>query len=236
MIKRLSTFIPATIALVICFFAIQTNAATFEEARIYFEYNSTDNDLGVHIFLDGEDWKSLEIINPVGNTVFQVEGKGPYAQLGLTELFFEGAEPTLDEFPLEELLKLVPPGDYTLIGTTTDDEPIEGTALLTHAVPAGPEVSVETGINGVTIMWEAVSEIAPGFPDEPIAIIGYEIILVKIRPKPGLVFDAHLPATATQITIPPELIESGGEYKFEVLVKEKSSNQTITENGFKVEK
>jgi hypothetical protein len=36
-------------------------AGQFEEAHLYIEYNSTDNDLGFHVFLDAEDWKSMRI-------------------------------------------------------------------------------------------------------------------------------------------------------------------------------
>src|SRR5688572_8906264 len=61
-----------------------------EVAQIFFEYNSTDNDLGVHVFLDGEDWKKMKITKPNGHKIFEVKGKGPYATFGMTELFFEG--------------------------------------------------------------------------------------------------------------------------------------------------
>src|SRR5262245_59202247 len=75
-----------------------------EISRIYWEYNASADDLGVHVSLDGEDWKTLKITDPNGHRLFDVRGAGPYAQLGLTELFFEGAEPTLSEFPLQDLL------------------------------------------------------------------------------------------------------------------------------------
>src|SRR5262245_37252733 len=80
-------------------------APKFEASRIFIEYNSTDNDLGFHVFLDAEDWKSMRIVNPSGVTIFEATGKGPYGRpsLGLSEMFFEGAEPTLDEIPLETL-------------------------------------------------------------------------------------------------------------------------------------
>src|SRR5262245_11372386 len=81
-------------------------------SRVYFEYNSSANDLGVHVSLDGEDWKELEIVNPAGRTIFEVEGRGPYAELGMTELFFEGAEPNLDDIPLDVLLGKFPEGNY----------------------------------------------------------------------------------------------------------------------------
>src|SRR4030095_14665882 len=86
-----------------------------EESRIYIEYNSTANALVFPVSLAGEDWTSLKITNPARRKIFQVEGRGPY-KLGLTELFFEGAEPSLDEFPLEDLLALFPEGPYKFSG------------------------------------------------------------------------------------------------------------------------
>src|SRR5262245_21692057 len=78
-------------------------AGKFEATRIFIEYNSTDHDLGFHVFLDAEEWKSIRIVNPAGTTIFDVAGKGPYGNLGLSELFFEGSEPNLDDFPLDDL-------------------------------------------------------------------------------------------------------------------------------------
>src|SRR4030095_3106828 len=53
-----------------------------EIAKIYWEYNSSANDLGVQVSLDGEDWKTLKIENPDGKVIFDVRGKGPYKQRG----------------------------------------------------------------------------------------------------------------------------------------------------------
>jgi hypothetical protein len=98
----------------------ENSTTSFDIARVFFEYNSSANDLGVHVFLDGEDWKRLRIVNPNGRTIFEVEGKGPYRELGLTELFFEGAEPNLGDVPLEELLEQFPAGEYRrLAGRST---------------------------------------------------------------------------------------------------------------------
>ena len=85
-------------------FSTSLSAAEFSIARIYIEYNSTPQDLGYHVSLDGEDWRSLKIVNPKGKTIFEVSGKAAYKELGMTELFFEGAEPALSEVPLRELL------------------------------------------------------------------------------------------------------------------------------------
>src|SRR5262245_60053325 len=98
------------LALLACAAFVPSRAASFSEARIYIEYNASANDLGFHVSLDGENWKTLKISNPSGVKVFEVTGLAGYAQLGLTELFFEGAEPTLDTFPLAQLLALLPGG------------------------------------------------------------------------------------------------------------------------------
>ena len=41
-----------------------------EISKIFFEYNSSAGDLGVQVFLDGEDWKKLKIVNPKDRVIF----------------------------------------------------------------------------------------------------------------------------------------------------------------------
>lgn len=200
----------------------------FEETKIFFEYNSTDNDLGVHILLDGEDWRSLKITNPMNRPIFKVETGGGFKEFGLTELFFEGAEPSLDEVPLEELLALFPEGEYEFSGKTVEEGKIAGTATLTHAIPAGPpNVSAVLGPgNSLIISWNAVTGPPAGFPNRPIVIVGYQVIVSS--------FQVTLPASARSVTVPPEFVESleSGEHEFEVLAIEASGNQSITADSF----
>ncbi len=201
-------------------------AGQFSIAKIYIEYNSTPNDLGYHVSLDGEDWRSLKILNPSGKTIFQVEGKKAYRDLGMTELFFEGAEPALEDVPLEELLALMPAGRYRFIGTTVDGERLESTAVLSHAVPAGPEVSAEISGNDLVIEWDPVTTAPEDFPVPTVTIVGYQVIVE--------LFQITLPASATSVTIPEEYVRTlaPGEHIFEVLAIEASGNQTITEGTF----
>jgi hypothetical protein len=205
-------------------------AGKFEAARIYIEYNSTDNDLGFHVFLDAEDWKSMKIVNPSGVTIFEVTGKGPYGKpnLGLSELFFEGAEPTLDVFPLDDLLALFPEGKYKFIGVTADGVKLTSTSTFTHAVPDGPVVSSEVDNNSVVIRWQHVTSPPPGFPNENIAIVGYQIIVDP--------FQVTLPASSTEVTLPAEFVASlaRGVHGFEVLAIEAGGNQTITAGSFEI--
>jgi hypothetical protein len=200
----------------------------FSIAKVFWEYNSTPNDLGVHVFLDGQDWKELRIVNPQGRTIFEVEGGGPYRELGMTELFFEGAEPNLADVPLEELLARFPEGPYRLIGRTVDGSHIVGTAMFTHAIPAGPTnvVGTFTPPNTLVISWDAVTSTPPGFPTASLKIVGYQVIVGS--------FQVTVPATTLSVTVPPEFVASlaAGPQPFEVLAIEAGGNQTITEGSF----
>lgn len=209
-------------------FAIPLWAGEFAEARIFIEYNSSDNDLGFHVFLDGEDWKTLKIVNPEGRTIMEVTGRGAFRDLGLTELFFEGAEPSLDDVPLEELLALFPEGNYHFIGTTVDGEQLNSTAELTYAVPDGPVVFSRVDDDKVVIGWQRVTGPADILPDEEIEIAGYQVIVGS--------FQVTLPASARRVTVPREYVESlePGVHDFEVLAIEEGGNQTITSGSFNV--
>ena len=199
-----------------------------EIASIHWEYNASANDLGVHVSLDGEDWKELGITNPLNKVIFQVKGGGPYRQLGMTELFFEGAEPSLDEFPLNDLLDLFPEGTYDFAGTTVDNTPIEGESVLSHAIPDGPHVSSTVGPgNTIKISWTAVTAPPPGFPNEPIHVVSYQVLVPET-------FDVIVPASVLSLTLPPEYAAAlqPGQHPFEVLAIDKSGNQTTTEGTF----
>jgi hypothetical protein len=201
-------------------------ARGFPIARIYIEYNESANDLGFHVSLDGEDWETLAIRDPGGTVIFDVDTGGGYTGLGLTELFFEGAEPALDEFPLADLLARFPEGRYRFQAATAAGGRLSSTATLSHAVPAGPQVSTEIQNGAVTIRWTPVTTSASILPGRAVTIIGYQVIVDP--------FQVTLPASATQITLPPEFAASltGGAHPFEVLAIEASGNQTITEGEF----
>lgn len=203
------------------------NGIPLDISMIYFEYNSSANDLGVHVFLDGEDWKALKISNPKGRKIFEVEGRDAYSELGLTELFFEGAEPNLADVPLEDLLAMFPAGDYQIRGKTVDGENVSGTATLSHAIPAGP-TAVTALLNGdsLVISWNAVTAPPIGFPNEPINIVGYQVIVGA--------FQITVPANVLSVTVSPEFVASlaSGDHEFEVLAIEAGGNQTITEEVF----
>jgi len=145
----------------------------------------------------------------------------------MTELFFEGAEPSLDEFPLADLLARFPEGEYEIVGRTVDGQLLESDMIFSHAIPAGPTVSAVVGPgNSLVISWTPVTSPPPGFPARPINIVGYQVIVDP--------FQVTLPATATSVTVPPEFVASlaSGVQPYEVLAIEASANQTLTEGTF----
>ena len=204
-------------------------AGDFSIARIYIEYNESANDLGFHVLLDGEDWKTLKMVNPAGKTIMEIEGKGGYANLGLTELFFEGAEPNLDDVPLNVLLGMFPEGKYKFHGVTVDGLSLFSTGTLSHAIPEGPDVFAEVGPGEVTIGWSRVSEPPEGFPRRDVRIVGYQVICES--------FQVTLPASSREVELPEEFVATlgPGEHLFEVLAIDRSGNQTITEGSFEIE-
>ena len=199
----------------------------FEEAEIFFEYNDTDGDLGVHVFLDGENWNKVRLIHPNGKSIFEVKTKGAYEQLGLTELFFEGAEPSLSVIPLAEMLGKFPEGTYLLKGTTIDGDDITGEAELSHAIPDGPETQVRVSPTSVEISWVPVTGPPMGFPNVPVNVVAYQVLVDEE-------LAVTLDGSATSLTLPPEFVDTlePGEHEYEVLAIDESGNQSITEDSF----
>ncbi len=203
------------------------NRLELSRSRIYWEYNSSANDLGVHVTLDGQNWKRLKIFRPNDSLLFDVRGFGPYQNLGMTELFFEGAEPNLDDFPLADLLALFPEGEYDFEGITVEGDDIEGESMFSHAIPAGPRVLAQVGSNNlVRIVWSPVTSPPPGFPNRPIVISGYQVIVGS--------FQVTVPGYVTSVTVPAEYVQSlaPGPQQYEVLAIEAGGNQTLTEGTF----
>jgi hypothetical protein len=204
----------------------------FSDARIRIEVNATDQDSGLHVLLDAEGWKWVKIYDPRGRLVFYVLGGGGIRKTGLTELFFESAEPGFDELPLDEFLRRFPSGEYRFVGRTLEGDTLYSKATLSHALPDGPvlltpaEDSVQDS-NNTVVSWQPVAD-PPGS-----RIVRYEVIVEDESVTPKRVLSATLPATATSMAIPSAFLLPGGEYKYEVLAIEEGGNQTLSEAAFR---
>ena len=227
-------------------------AIEFAAADIFYELNATDGDLGVHVALDAESWRELRIEDPAGRTITRVEPEGDLKEIGLTELSFEGEEPSLDEVPFARLRSLFPEGDYVFRARTTDDRELRGTDPLTAELPCpvtvvSPAEDEEVPPDGVVVRWQP----APGVfdpdtskcdPGGEVGLVGYQVIVLLENAEEGLrrEFLVDLPPGATEVPVPAAFVEEGArvegtEFTLEVLAVEDSGNETIAARSFQVE-
>ncbi len=228
-------------------------AIPLAEANVFFELNHTDGDLGIHSLIDGEAWRTLSIESPNGRELLGIEVKGKLQRQGLTELCFESAEPSFDELAPETFFRRFPEGPYEIEGETLEGDELEGTAVLTHLLPAPPGNIRISGVpaaencdadplpsvsGAVVITWDQVTRSHPeiGRKDEDIEVVKYQVIVERREGPAPLVVSVDLPPSVTEIEIPSSFIALGEKFKLEILVREASGNQTAVETCFDVVK
>jgi hypothetical protein len=227
----------------------------FDEAQLYLELNHTDGDLGIHGLIDGDAWKSLEIEGPGEVLLMNVWIRNNLRRQGLTEFFFESAEPPFDELPPAAFLKRFPAGIYEIEGITLEGEELEAELRLSHVL-AGPPSGIK--INGrksavncdatlpvvsepVTLDWNAVTKSHPtiGRPNVDVTVLTYEVVgeIEREGRNPDvLVFSAVLPRNVTIFEFPESFTRlADGEIKFEIVTKLTNGNQTAVESCFEIE-
>ncbi len=129
-------------------------AEPFDVAEVFFEFNTTDNDLGFQIFLDAEGWQRLSLADPARRNTVEINARGALSELGITELRFESAEPSP-----AEVLALFPPGPYRFTGMTVEGQRLASTARLSHRFLPAPTFSPSGGEtvdrNATVVRWHA---------------------------------------------------------------------------------
>ena len=216
----------------------------FDEAELFFELNNTDGDLGIHSLIDGEAWKKLKIEDDDDNSLLKIDVKGRLRAQGLTERFFESAEPTFDELDPTEFFARFPAGEYVISGKTLDGEEMESEVELTTLMPSPPQASVNgvpmtlvcdeddddfVGINAtnapVTIAWAAVvtshAELGEPQNSSDITIHNYQVVVEVDFLVDGEEFSAEmsviLPPNVLSMALPAAFSALGDEFKYEVL-------------------
>ena len=211
--------------------------AEFDETRVIIEINGTDGDVGFHATFDADAWYNVQMHDPLDRKVFQEKAFGPLKTQGLTENFFESAEPLCLPDPedeeelvvaLAEFLDRFPAGEYILSGKNNENECLSGSAELTWNIPAAPDIS-ETdeeefdSAEDVVLEWaegdnlggkcddgDLVSDgIIPAPGD--VAEVGWEVVVepdCDVDFDPERVFSAQLPPDYTSVTVPEEFLQS----------------------------
>ncbi|HEY0686532.1 MAG TPA: hypothetical protein VGD45_29605 [Steroidobacter sp.] len=221
----------------------------FDEARLFFELNHTDGDLGIHSLVDGDEWKRLEIEDPNDVTMLDVFVRGRLRRQGLTEVFFESAEPPFDELSPQRFFKRFPEGVYDFSGLTLDGQELDSEVTLSHILAAPPEnirisetpsaencdVDPLPSVSApVTISWDAVTRSHPAIGKRgAVEVEHYQLVLEREEPT-LLVFSVELPPELTEFTIPNDFIALGDAFKFEIIVRATNGNQTAVESCFEI--
>lgn len=235
--------------------------AEFDVGRLFFQLNDTDEDLGIHLLVDGEPWKTLEIDDPRDRRIFYVRTQGRLRRQGLTEFKFESAEPNFEEFTAEQFFRRFPEGTYDVEGKGLDGTEYESEIEITHLMPAPPNNLAVNGqatpedcdeepvpvVEGpFVISWDAVTKSHPevGTPGElPISVVRYEVAVERDEPS-AIVMDTTIEAPeppmlpATSFEVPASVFGPGDLVKFQVLVQggddSGTENETSSESCFLV--
>lgn len=218
----------------------------FEEAEVFVELNDTDGDLGIHASIDGGPWTRLEIEDPRGRELLHILSKGRLQRQGLTQLFFESAEPTFDELSPEQFFRRFPEGEYEIEGKGQHGVKLESSALFSHVLAAPPGNILVGGVPAaedcdadilpkvfppVVIDWDPVTQSHPEIGKAgPIEVRRYQFFVERN----GVSLAVDLPPDVTQFEVPTAITDLGKEFKFEIIVQTETGNNTAVESCFEV--
>lgn len=207
----------------------------FDELLVLIEINATDGDVGFHVKHDTDGWQNVTITDPNGDLIFNEDALMALAGQGLTENFFESAEPPCwfeadnedvdweaDEVvTLAEFLGRFPAGLYSFMGTTIEGDGLAGMSELTYNIPAAPRIrDIENARPGWTrLRWRAGNDLGEcdfedtGIPDpETVEVVAWEVV---VEPDDDdydepfkRIFSAQLPASQRSIRIPAQYLQS----------------------------
>jgi hypothetical protein len=101
--------------------------------------------------------------------------------------------------------------------------PERGDAPFSRRIPGAPSIVAPREGEVVDpaaaeIRWHPVTTPAG------VVIAGYRVVVGR--------FEVTVPAETTSVTLPPELLERGAEYGFDVLSIEANGNQTLSTSSF----
>lgn len=220
----------------------QGKKATIATAKLIIEYNSTDDDIGVHGAFDDHGWSELCVYDPKGALILATKPQGQLKDLTMAGIFFESREPPSAEFSFEDLKARFPEGQYRVEAITFEGVALTGSATFTHNVPAPPAVSTPPDgavvpLDGLLVEWADVTQTVDG---KPLTITGYEVIITKEdhNDPHGFsqpIYDVHVSPDRNSLSVPVEFLEPGTTYELEVLALERSGNQTISVSFFETQ-
>jgi hypothetical protein len=175
--------------------------------------------------------------------------RGRLRRQGLTELFFESAEPTFDELAPEDFFRRFPEGEYEIEGISIEGDELEGEVELSHVLAAPAENVRLNGILAaedcdadlpvveapVVISWNEVVDSHPELEREAdIQVAKYQLVVEREEPE-LLVLSVDRPPGSTSFEVPEDFTDLGDEMKFEILVQLENGDRTAIESCFELD-
>jgi hypothetical protein len=218
----------------------------FTEAELFFELNDTDGDLGIHASIDGGPWTELQIEGPRERLLLDIVSRSRLRTQGLTQLSFESAEPPFDELAPADFFRRFPEGRYEIEGLAQDGAEFESSAVLSHVLAAPPENILVSGARPpedcdagpipvvappVLIDWDPVTDSHPEIGKRGrIKVSRYQVFVER----EGVKLSLDLPPNVTQFEVPAGVTSLGASFKFEIIVRTSTGNNTAVESCFNV--
>jgi hypothetical protein len=217
----------------------------FAVAQLFVELNDTDEDLGLHAEIDGGTWTQLEIEDSRERPLLGIFSTGRLRTQGLTQLAFESAEPTFEELDPATFFRRFPEGVYEIEALAQGGGTFESKVRLSHVLAA----PVEPTVNGLTtapcdapvlpevvgpvvIDWEPVTTSHPEVGKTgPVTISRYQFFVQQGDTKLSL----DLLPTVTEFEIPTSITAAGGIWKFEIIARTSTGNNTAVESCFRMQ-
>lgn len=227
-------------------FAQSPQPQPFPVAQIFFELNNSAGDLGIHGEIDGGPWTMLDVEGPGDRRLLSIVSKSRLRTQGMTQLAFESAEPSFDELAPADFFRRFPEGYYDIEGRLQDGGVLESEVFLSHVLaappgditvnglpaapsctaPALPEVSAP-----VLIDWQPVTKSHPTLGKSgAVAISRYQFFVELLGGKLSI----DLAPSTTQYEVPFTAADRGRVFKFEIIARTSTGNNTAVESCFKL--
>lgn len=192
----------------------------FKKVAIFLEYNSTDEDMGVHIDTDhNEGISDVKVVAPNNRVIVEQEWV-TQPRLGLTELFSESAEPDLTS-----AINSYPAGNYKFYGKTAiGRKKLFSTGRLSHDLLAPPDIQFpEEGATGVPstgfdVVWAPVPQA--------------QLYLIEFADANGTRLESKLSPSETSFTINAQVLSPNTTYTVGVSSKHANGNQSLASVEF----
>jgi hypothetical protein len=221
------------------------DARPFDQAALFFELNNTDGDLGLHATLDGAPWTTLQIGRPGGGALLDIAARRGLGAQGLTEFAFESAEPSFDTLTPQALFERFPEGRYDIVGRALEGGRLYSAATLAHVMPAPPGNIQINGVRAaercgasepdvvapVKIDWDPVTRSHPGIGRSgAVTIARYQLFVEGTDST----LSVDLPPSVTEFEVPKSVTAPGSRFKFEIIARSTTGNNTAVESCFLV--